>query len=215
MVAAPGAYVPARGDAIWINLHPQAGHEQAGRRPAVVLSPSAYNGRVGLALLCPITNQRKGYPFEVRIPSRLRVTGVVLADYKEHVVYTVGMVARHGVLEPPAASAAVYLATRFEFFFRVLSGKLQGDGTWLHKAVDQPVAVATIGKKGLQGDRVSDVAVTYKLMKLNQSRPAAGVFDTLDKAICSVPLKAVGGFHIADIGDRIAFGRHSAGHAFW
>ena len=80
MVEAPGAYVPARGDAIWINLHPQAGHEQAGRRPAVVLSPSAYNGRVGLALLCPITNQRKGYPFEVRIPSRLRVTGVVLAD---------------------------------------------------------------------------------------------------------------------------------------
>jgi len=80
VVAAPGAYVPARGDAIWINLHPQAGHEQAGRRPAVVLSPSVYNGRVGLALLCPITNQRKGYPFEVRIPPRLRVTGVVLAD---------------------------------------------------------------------------------------------------------------------------------------
>lgn len=80
MVAASGAYVPARGDAIWINLHPQAGHEQAGRRPAVVLSSSAYNGRVGLALLCPITHQRKGYPFEVRIPSQLRVTGVVLAD---------------------------------------------------------------------------------------------------------------------------------------
>lgn len=80
MVAAPGTYVPARGDAIWINLQPQAGHEQAGRRPVMVLSPSSYNGRVGLALLCPITNQRKGYPFEVRIPSRLRVTGVVLAD---------------------------------------------------------------------------------------------------------------------------------------
>ncbi len=80
MVTAPEAYVPERGDAIWINLQPQAGHEQAGRRPAVVLSPSAYNGRVGLALLCPITNQRKGYPFEVGIPSGLRVTGVVLAD---------------------------------------------------------------------------------------------------------------------------------------
>jgi len=73
-------YVPERGDAIWINFHPQAGHEQAGRRPAVVLSPAAYNGRVGLVLLCPITNQRKGYPFEVRIPLRLRVQGVVLAD---------------------------------------------------------------------------------------------------------------------------------------
>lgn len=80
MVEAAGAYIPGRGDAIWINLQPQAGHEQAGRRPAVVLSPSAYNGRVGLALLCAITNQRKGYPFEVRIPPRLGVTGVVLAD---------------------------------------------------------------------------------------------------------------------------------------
>ena len=80
MVEPSTLYVPARGDAIWINLHPQAGHEQAGRRPAVVLSPAAYNGRVGLVLLCPITNQRKGYPFEVRIPRRLRVQGVVLAD---------------------------------------------------------------------------------------------------------------------------------------
>jgi mRNA interferase MazF len=80
VVAAPAIYVPARGDAIWINLHPQAGHEQVGRRPAVVLSPAAYNGRVGLALLCPITNQIKGYPFEVNLPSGLGVTGVVLAD---------------------------------------------------------------------------------------------------------------------------------------
>ena len=135
--------------------------------------------------------------------------------YKEHVAYAVGMVARYGFLEPPAAIAAVYLATRFEFFFRVLSGKLKGDGTWLNKAVDQPAAMAMLGKKGVRGDRVSDVALTYKLMKLNQSRPAARVFDTLDKAIFSVPIKAVGGFHIADIGDRIAFGRHSAGHGLW
>ena len=76
----PSAYVPDRGDVIWISLNPQAGHEQAGRRPALVLSPAAYNGRVGLALLCPITNQAKGYPFEVRIPPGLAVTGVVLAD---------------------------------------------------------------------------------------------------------------------------------------
>ncbi len=73
-------YVPDRGDVIWISLNPQAGHEQAGRRPALVLSPAAYNGRVGLSLLCPITNQAKGYPFEVRIPPGLAVTGVVLAD---------------------------------------------------------------------------------------------------------------------------------------
>jgi mRNA interferase MazF len=73
-------YVPARGEVVWITLNPQAGHEQAGRRPALVLSPSAYNGKVGLAILCPITSQRKGYPFEVAIPSGSKLDGVVLAD---------------------------------------------------------------------------------------------------------------------------------------
>ena len=74
------AYVPERGDLIWLSFSPQAGHEQAGRRPALVLSPIAYNRRVGLALLCPITNQRKGYPFEVLLPDGLPVTGVILSD---------------------------------------------------------------------------------------------------------------------------------------
>jgi len=74
------AYVPERGDAIWINFNPQAGHEQAGRRPAIVLSPQNYNGKVGLCLLCPITNKAKGYPFEVSIPADSSVTGVVLSD---------------------------------------------------------------------------------------------------------------------------------------
>jgi mRNA interferase MazF len=72
--------IPDRGDAVWISLNPEAGHEQAGRRPALVLSPASYNGRVGLALLCPITSQQKGYPFEVQLPHGLPVTGVVLAD---------------------------------------------------------------------------------------------------------------------------------------
>ena len=79
MVTAKG-YIPQRGDVVWITLHPQAGHEQAGRRPAVVLSPGAYNGKVGLAILCPVTTQVKGYPFEVQVPVGLPVTGVVLAD---------------------------------------------------------------------------------------------------------------------------------------
>ena len=74
------AYIPERGDAVWITLDPQAGHEQAGRRPALVLSPSAYNGRVGLALCCPITSQVKGYPFEVPLPVGSPVSGVVGAD---------------------------------------------------------------------------------------------------------------------------------------
>jgi mRNA interferase MazF len=73
-------YVPDRGDAIWISFNPQAGHEKAGHRPALVLSPKAYNARVGLALLCPITSQIKGYPFEVLIPDGLPIKGVVLSD---------------------------------------------------------------------------------------------------------------------------------------
>jgi mRNA interferase MazF len=76
----PGPFIPDRGDVVWISFHPQAGHEQAGRRPALVLSPSAYNGKVGLAVLCPITTQVKGYPFEVSIPKGLKVQGVILSD---------------------------------------------------------------------------------------------------------------------------------------
>ncbi len=75
------AYVPDRGDIVWINLGPQAGREQAGRRTCLVLSPGLYNGKTGLAVFCPITNQAKGYSFEVRLPSGLSTTGVVLADH--------------------------------------------------------------------------------------------------------------------------------------
>jgi mRNA interferase MazF len=77
----PGApYIPERGDIVWLTFNPQAGHEQAGRRPALVLSPSAYNGKVGLAIFCPITSQIKGYPFEVQIPTGLPVSGAILSD---------------------------------------------------------------------------------------------------------------------------------------
>jgi mRNA interferase MazF len=79
-VSRKSSYIPDRGDAVWITLDPQAGHEQAGRRPALVLSPAAYNGLVGLALLCPITSRVKGYPFEVPLPGGSVVSGVVGAD---------------------------------------------------------------------------------------------------------------------------------------
>ena len=72
--------VPDRGDVIWIDFNPQSGHEQAGRRPALIVSPESYNGKVGLAIMCPITSRRKGYPFEVQIPDGYRVSGVVLSD---------------------------------------------------------------------------------------------------------------------------------------
>lgn len=74
------AFVPDRGQFIWLTFIPQAGHEQACRRPALVLSPAAYNARAGLVLACPITNHAKGYPFEVLLPSGLPVSGVILAD---------------------------------------------------------------------------------------------------------------------------------------
>lgn len=73
-------YVPERGDAVLLDFNPQSGHEQAGRRPAIVVSPSSYNRKVGLALFCPITNQAKGYSFEVAIPKNAKVSGVVLSD---------------------------------------------------------------------------------------------------------------------------------------
>ena len=75
------SYVPERGDAIWLDFDPQAGREQAGRRPALVLSPAAYNRRSGLAIVCPITRQAKGYPFEVSLPAGLAIQGVVLSDH--------------------------------------------------------------------------------------------------------------------------------------
>ena len=79
MVTVP-SYVPRRGDVVWLTFNPQAGYEQVGRRPAVVLSPLTYNAKVGLALFCPLTSQVKGYPFEVSIPNGLPVNGVILAD---------------------------------------------------------------------------------------------------------------------------------------
>ena len=66
---------------MWLDFNPQAGHEQAGRRPALVLSPSSYNERTGLALFCPVTTAVKGYPFEVHLPQGGSITGVVLSDH--------------------------------------------------------------------------------------------------------------------------------------
>ena len=76
----PRAYVPECGDVVWITLNPQAGREEAGRRPALVVSPQSYNAKVGLAIFCPVTSQIKGYPFEVLIPAGLPVTGAILSD---------------------------------------------------------------------------------------------------------------------------------------
>ena len=113
----PRRYVPRRGDLVWLSFDPQAGHEQAGRRPVLVLSPSAYNGKVGLALCCPITSHVKGYPFEVGIPAGLAVEGVVLADQVKSLGWKVRKAERAGCV--PSSCLEQVLA---------LVGALLGDG---------------------------------------------------------------------------------------
>jgi len=74
------ALAPERGDVVWLELNPQFGREQAGRRPALVISPKSYNKKVGLALVCPITSRVKGYPFEVQLPQESGARGAILCD---------------------------------------------------------------------------------------------------------------------------------------
>jgi len=83
------AFVPEAGDFVWLTFDPQAGREQAGRRPALVLSPRAYNVKSGLALVCPIASQVKGYPFEVAVTAGQGATGVILADHLKSVDWKV------------------------------------------------------------------------------------------------------------------------------
>jgi len=73
-------FVPDRGDAVWLLFDPQAGHEQAGRRPALVISPKVYNAKSSLFIVCPITSKAKGYPFEVKIPTDFPIQGVIISD---------------------------------------------------------------------------------------------------------------------------------------
>lgn len=99
-----GPYIPQRGDMVWITLTPQAGHEQAGRRPAVVLSPADYNAKVGLGIFCPITSQIKGYPFEVVIASGLPISGAILCDQVKSLDWRVRKAELICPLPPPMVS---------------------------------------------------------------------------------------------------------------
>ncbi|WP_340081408.1 type II toxin-antitoxin system PemK/MazF family toxin [Terribacillus sp. FSL K6-0262] len=112
---------PDRGDLIVINFNPQAGHEQAGRRTGIVLSPKNFNDKTGFAVVCPITNQEKGYPFEVAlpeggfpVPSGNPVTGVILSDqiksldWKARNIKVIGP-APAEVVEECLAKVATYL----------------------------------------------------------------------------------------------------------
>jgi mRNA interferase MazF len=94
------AFVPESGDFVWLTFEPQAGREQAGRRPALVLSPRTYNIKSGRALVCPITNQAKGYPFEVAVNSGQGATGVILADHLKSVDWKARRAAKIGNCSP-------------------------------------------------------------------------------------------------------------------
>lgn len=94
------AYIPDAGDLVWLTFDPQAGHEQRGRRPALILSPRVYNSKARLAIACPITSHVKGYPFEVPLPPGSKVSGVVLADHVKNLDWQ----ARRVVFEAKATS---------------------------------------------------------------------------------------------------------------
>lgn len=102
-----GRYVPDRGDVVWLRFTPQAGHEQAGRRPALVVSPKAYNGKVGLALVCPVTSREKGYPFEVTLPKGMAVEGVILADQVKSLDWRTRKAKRLGTVSQATTDEAV------------------------------------------------------------------------------------------------------------
>ena len=105
MVEQPWA--PERGDVVWLTCNPQAGREQAGRRPALVLSPGAYNTRTGLAFMCPITGQQKGYPFEVDLPAGLSIRGSILADHLKSVDWRERDAAFIGRVQPETLRAVL------------------------------------------------------------------------------------------------------------
>jgi len=96
-----GAHVPERGDVVWLEFNPHAGSEQAGRRPALVISPKSYNKKVGLALVCPITSRLKGYPFEVELPRGLEAKGAILCDQLKSLDWRARRATRLGSVPDP------------------------------------------------------------------------------------------------------------------
>lgn len=105
-------YIPDRGDLVWLNFDPQSGHEQAGRRPALVLTPKKYNGKVGLAVVCPITSKVKGYTFEVEIFSP-SVEGVALADQIKSLDYVSRKIKFIAKCHPMALAEVIEVAREF------------------------------------------------------------------------------------------------------
>lgn len=134
--------------------------------------------------------------------------------YLEHVAYAVDLAATHPFLTPPAALASVYLATRFEYYFRILSGKLNGDGTWTSPD-GQEAAFAAINDRRIRRDRISSVALAYRIMMLDETQPIVKHCQELDNTLYATPATVTGPRTVRNIGDRIEFGRHATGHGHW
>jgi hypothetical protein len=142
-------------------------------------------------------------------------TEVFPQRHLEHIAYAVGMVSSNGFLSSPAAIAAVYLVTRFETYFRVLSGKLDREGSWLSSA-DQKATFCAIGDNRIVKKRISNVALAYKIMMLGNAK-IVPYFSALDARLYpnTQPQMPRSGQIVADLGDRIEYMRHSAGHGSW
>jgi len=134
--------------------------------------------------------------------------------YKEHVAYAVNMVALNLFLSPPAAIASLYLATRFEFYFRILSGKLNGDGTWISSEA-KSAAQAAIGDWRLKKERISSLSLAYRIMMTDSSLQIVQQFNKIDNCLYQKPVTLANGHKVHNIGDRIEFGRLVVGHGHW
>lgn len=135
--------------------------------------------------------------------------------HKEHIAYALKMVASGGFLSSSAAVGSVYLATRFEFYYRMLSGRLRADGTWKTIKDRQEVQTLLPGVEGLNKRRINSVALAYKIMKTNTDLSLAQVCKDLDNKLYPNGIKMPDGKIISDIGDRIEYLRHRSAHGHW
>jgi hypothetical protein len=134
--------------------------------------------------------------------------------YKEHVAYAVDMVASNLFLSPPSAIASVYLATRFEYYFRMLSGKLKGDGTWISSTA-QSGSQGAINDERLSRKRISSVSLAYRIMMTDTSLQIVQQCAKIDNCLYQKPMTFANNIKVHNIGDRIEFGRHVVAHGHW
>lgn len=134
--------------------------------------------------------------------------------HKEHIAHALQMIVPNPFLEPPAAVASVYLVTRFEFYFRVLSGRLKANGFWKTDKDKQEVR-KLLSDSDLNRKRINSVALAYKIMKTNKDIPLVQVCNDLDTSLYPKPIKMPDGTTVSDIGDRIEYLRHRVAHGYW